>query len=533
VGVVLENFDEIRKSEDGSGLMTDEQKEWSKTLQSVLTLRAEKAIKPPGGKKLFARFRRCIYMVVQGDRENRDIPIAFEKFIISLVLLNVIAMSLTWFNQPTYMDEFAEFADVFFTVAFTLEMILKITGLGLRQYFLSGWNVFDGTLVCGALMADGLKGLESLGVQIDPGTIRLLRIFRIARLLRLMKVGGKVNQLIMTIVLSVPSLGNVGVLLFLFLYIYTILGVELFHRLPLDGDFINEDANFASFGNAMLTLFRCITGESYNGIMHDAMITEAHSAPGRCSDSYEHELPWWPKGNCGNPAAAVPFFISFVIIEAMVMLNLIVAVVLETFAEQDKAEEMKLNQTQIEQFVEAWKELDPDATHFAPTKKLKELLLLLDEPLGFKNAANRSPAAVTTRLKALEVPDRAGMVAFHDVLESLGKIAFGTEEQIELPPGTEGNRAIQKQYGEVFKSTGLHKTVVSQYSSAYIFAVIRMQNAFRRRLAKRRNGTASPPPPKKGAAGNAFTAAARQKSQQQMASSSRSVNKPGSKGVRR
>jgi len=215
------------------------------------------------------------------------------------------------------------------------------------------------------------------------------------------------------------------------------------------------------------------------------------------------------------------------------MLNLIVAVVLETFAEQDKAEEMKLNQTQIEQFVEAWKELDPDATHFAPTKKLKELLLLLDEPLGFKNAANRSPAAVTTRLKALEVPDRAGMVAFHDVLESLGKIAFGTEEQIELPPGTEGNRAIQKQYGEVFKSTGLHKTVVSQYSSAYIFAVIRMQNAFRRRLAKRRNGTASPPPPKKGAAGNAFTAAARQKSQQQMASSSRSVNKPGSKGVRR
>ena len=75
-----------------------------------------------------------------------------------------------------------------------------------------------------------------------------------------MRVSGGLNRLITTMFVSIPALANVGMLLFLFMYIY-ILGIELFHNLPLNGDFINEDANFASFGTAMMTLFRCITGE--------------------------------------------------------------------------------------------------------------------------------------------------------------------------------------------------------------------------------------------------------------------------------
>ena len=476
VGVVLENFNAIRDAESGSGLMSDDQKEWTKTLQSVLTVRAEKAIKPPGGKKAWARFRRALFMIVQGDKDNKDIPVAFEKFIISLVLLNVLSMALTWYGQPAYMDDFADFADIFFTAAFTIEMVMKITALGLRQYLLSGWNIFDGTLVSGSLIADALQGLSSVGIVINPATLRMLRVFRIARLLRLIRAAGSINRLITTVILSVPALGNVGILLFLFLYIYTILGVELFHNLPLDGEFINYDANFATFGNAMLTLFRCITGESYNGIMHDAMVTEAHSAPGRCSDA---------EGTCGGRIAPVVFFITFVVLEAMVMLNLIVAVVLDTFAEEDKAEEMKLNKGQIEAFVEAWKEVDPEATHFMPTKDLRNLLMLLDRPLGFRDWPDRPAGTITEHLKQLEVPDRAGSVAFHDVLEAIGKNAFGGD--IELPPGSEGVKSITKQYGEVFKSTGLHKTVVSQYSSAYIYSVIRMQNAIRKKLARKRN----------------------------------------------
>ena len=81
----------------------------------------------------------------------------------------------------------------------------------------------------------------------------------------------------------------------------------------------------------------------------------------------------------------------------------------------------------------------------------------------------------------LAIPDRAGKVAFHDVLEGIGKRAFGGD--VELPAGSEAEKNLREKYGDVLRDTGLHNTEVSQYSSAYIFQVIRMQAAFRRRKA--------------------------------------------------
>lgn len=488
VGVVLENFNAIRQKEDGSGLMDDTQKEWTRTITAILTVKPEKAIRAPGGKGAWVSLRKRIFMLVQGDLDNRELPVAFEKFVITLVLLNVLSMAFTWYGQPAYMDDFADAADVVFTAAFTLEMLLKITGLGLRQYLISPWNRFDATLVTGALIADALQGLSSLGIRIDPALLRMLRIFRIARLLRLMRVSGGLNRLITTMFVSIPALANVGMLLFLFMYIYAILGIELFHNLPLNGDFINEDANFASFGTAMMTLFRCITGESYNGIMHDAMITEKGSAPGRCYDA---------ERNCGKPFTAQFFFISFFLIEALVMINLIVAVVLDAFAEEDKADEMKLPPGQMETFLECWSRYDKDATCFMETKNLKSLIMDLpamndENPIGFSDfrewcdrteqkIRDPTPREVTERLQILAIPDRAGNVAFHDVLEGIGKRAFGGD--VELPAGSEAEKNLREKYGDVLRETGLHNTEVSQYSSAYIFQVIRMQAAFRRRKA--------------------------------------------------
>jgi len=489
VGVVLENFNAIREAEDGSGMMSDTQKEWTRTITSILSIKPEKALRVPGGRGSFAKLRKSIFMLVQGDSQNpndpqKRIPVAFEKFIITLVLLNVLSMALSWYRQPDYMTSFAEAADIFFTVAFTIEMVLKITGLGLRQYLLSWWNRFDAVLVNGALVADALQSLESLGIKVDPATLRLMRIFRIMRLLRLMKVSPGLNRLISTIFVAAPALYNVGILLFIFMYIYTILGVELFHKLPLNGEFINEDANFASFGVGMMTLLRCVTGESYNGLMHDAMITEAWSAPGRCSDA---------EGTCGSPVASVVFFISFFILESLVMLNLIVAVVLDAFAEEDKAQYMSLPGAAMDEFVDAWKELDREATAYMETKNLRTLLFSLKQPYGFADyvetkGAKPTAAEVTGRLVDLDIPDRQGKVAFHDVLEAIGRVAVGP---VELPAGSSAEKALRQKYSDVLKQTGLHNTeVTTGAKAAHIFHIIRLQSAFRRRKALKKQAAA-------------------------------------------
>jgi hypothetical protein len=73
---------------------------------------------------------------------------------------------------------------------------------------------------------------------------------------------------LMTFIDAIPALLNVGGLLFLFLYLYAVIGVYFFSTVKLQED-LNENANFQSFGVAMLTLFRISTGESWNAIMED------------------------------------------------------------------------------------------------------------------------------------------------------------------------------------------------------------------------------------------------------------------------
>ena len=238
----------------------------------------------------------------------------------------------------------------------------------------------------------------------------------------------------------------------------------------------------------MMTLLRCVTGESYNGLMHDAMVTEQYSAPGRCSDA---------EGTCGSRFAPVLFFLSFFILESLVMLNLIVAVVLDSFAEEEKMQQLSLPQDAMEQFVECWKELDREATTYMETKNLRKLLFMLDTPFGFRGS-NPPPKLVNEKLASLAIPDRQGKVAFHDVLEAIGRSACG---DVELPTGSSAERTLLQKYADVYKSTGMHNAEVSQFSSTHIFNVIRLQAAVRRKKAaesrakKAREALAAAQPP--------------------------------------
>ena len=64
VGVVLENFNKIRAQEDGSGLISDEQKEWMRTHTHILRSTAQKALRAPWGRSRFARFRKYLFTIV-------------------------------------------------------------------------------------------------------------------------------------------------------------------------------------------------------------------------------------------------------------------------------------------------------------------------------------------------------------------------------------------------------------------------------------------------------------------------------------
>ena len=73
-----------------------------------------------------------------------------------------------------------------------------------------------------------------------------------------------------------------------------------------------------------MTMFRSATGESWNGIMHDTMVTDGDG----CSDA---------AGDCGS-YVAVPFFVAYTVIANFVVLNMMIAIILEEFQKAQKRE---------------------------------------------------------------------------------------------------------------------------------------------------------------------------------------------------
>jgi hypothetical protein len=385
-----------------------------------------------------------------------------------------------------------------------VEMTLKLMALGPGQYVADAWNLLDGTLVTFSLVDHALQMFEDTGLPVSPTFMRMMRFFRIARLLKLIRVNPGIKRLLATVVVSAPSLANVGVLLLLILYIYAILGVEFFHQVA-HGEFLTEDANFSGFGFAMLTLFRCITGESYNGIMHDVSITEQGSAPGRCYDK---------DGNCGNPAIAIPYFLSFVVIGSFVMLNVFVAVILDAFAEDAAAEQVEFGPLQIDEFTEVWQrfisgnvevsagtprgisKVEVHSDSVLPTKHLVSLLKELNAPMGFKDARNPPTAGeLMQRVKELNVPDRGGFIGFHDLLQAFAKRSVG---EAQLPPAdTEIGQALRDVRDAalsepIYERVKETKVGGEDVSAEKIAAALTVQAAFRRKqMRKARDGKAA------------------------------------------
>ena len=132
--------------------------------------------------------------------------------------------------------------------------MLKLIALD-WYYFVDNWCRFDFFLVVTSLLDQYGGELLVQYLPVPPMLLRILRIFRILRILRLLKGAKGVKDLIMTMVLSFPALLNVASLLGLIVFIYAVLGVNLFTFLAW-GDSFTEERNFVNIGNAFLLLFQ-------------------------------------------------------------------------------------------------------------------------------------------------------------------------------------------------------------------------------------------------------------------------------------
>lgn len=197
-------------------------------------------------------------------------------------------------------------------------MGFKILGLGLRDYLKETMNYLDGSVVI--LSVVELVFLSGSGGSLSAfRTVRIFRTFRVLRVARLLKSMQSMQVILGVIARSVSSFVYLALLLLLFIFIYSLMGMQLFagiYDTDWEGD--KPRGNFDTFGEAFITVFQVMTMENWQDILFSTM------------------------SQAGFIAAI--YLISWIFIGNFVLLNLFLAILLDSFVEEDEEEKKEMQE---------------------------------------------------------------------------------------------------------------------------------------------------------------------------------------------
>lgn len=203
---------------------------------------------------------RYFYYIVQ-------MPL-FGTFILFCILVNTIFLSLERYPMPKDEQSAYEKVNYFFTAVFTVEVILKLFGLSPRKFVQDKFNIFDSVIVLVSVVDLFFSSGSGGGVS----ALRAFRLFRIFKLFRT----GDLRVLLDSIAYTMGTIGNYVVLLGLFIYVYSLLGMQFFAgKLTFDKDGVYDKngevsrANFDTIYWAAITVFEVLIGDNWNEVMFD------------------------------------------------------------------------------------------------------------------------------------------------------------------------------------------------------------------------------------------------------------------------
>ncbi len=213
---------------------------------------------------------------------------AFGATVLIVILANAAVLGLqTYERLERDYGGTLHFLNDFILGLFVVELSLRIASYRRPwDFFRDAWNVFD-FVVVGASFIPGLR---------ENTTV--LRLARLARVVRIFRVLPELRILLIAIVRSLPPLGSFAMLTTVILFVYGMIGWSLFGE--------EDPEHWGDIGEAMLTLFVMLTLEDF----------PAYLERGRAIE------PW-----------SVVYFVSFVLIAAFIVLNVLIGVVLNSMQE--------------------------------------------------------------------------------------------------------------------------------------------------------------------------------------------------------
>nr|XP_006137389.1 sodium channel protein type 3 subunit alpha isoform X2 [Pelodiscus sinensis] len=405
IGVIIDNFNQQKKKFGGQDIfMTEEQKKYYNAMKKLGSKKPQKPIPRPGNK-----FQGMVFDFVTKQ--------GFDIGIMILICLNMVTMMIETDDQSDEMETILQRINLVFIVLFTGECVLKLISLR-YYYFTIGWNIFDFVVVILSIVGMFLaKVIEKYFVS--PTLFRVIRLARIGRILRLIKGAKGIRTLLFALMMSLPALFNIGLLLFLVMFIYAIFGMSKFAYVKKEAG-IDDMFNFETFGNSMICLFQITTSAGWDGLLAPIL----NSGEPDCDPNKDHPGSS-VKGDCGNPSVGIFFFVSYIIISFLVVVNMYIAVILENFSVATEESAEPLSEDDFEMFYEVWEKFDPDATQFIEFSKLSDFAASLDPPLLIAK-----PNKV--QLIAMDLPMVSGdRIHCLDILFAFTKRVLGDSDEMD------------------------------------------------------------------------------------------------------
>lgn len=225
---------------------------------------------------------------------SKKIILVWRYITYTVIVLNAIIYGIMTFPNITVEERLLlDYLDGVFLLYFTMELLIKICHRRTR-FFKSGWNVFDFCIVISSII-------------FAMSAISVLRAFRVIRLLKVVSTFSRLRIILTTLIEILPSMGWISGLLFIVYYVYAVLGNQLF------GNAYPEF--FGDLGSSMFTLVQVMTLDAWSEQIARQMLTE-------------YPLSWL-------------YFLSFIVITAVIIINIVVGIVVESVNRVSRMEKMK------------------------------------------------------------------------------------------------------------------------------------------------------------------------------------------------
>ena len=339
----------------------------------------------------------------------------FKTIIDIIIVLSTIELMLQFNGASDEYNTMLKVFNILFTLCFTAEIVMKLLISG-RLFFKNRWNLFDFiiTFLCDILaiiyIFNLFKAYDSHSISTFP---LILRLFKILRVFRIISSFGILRNLFNTVMLMMPLIGNVGLIIGIIIVIYGNIGMNIFGTVPYRNSIIRTN-NFRNFVSSSLVLFRVISGEDWNEIMNEVAYHDCRNKSSSeylndfycyyynvtCYDNYKinytnidlinskqievddpdnNELSY--HYTCGNNFSYF-YFITFVIITPVILLNLCIVMVVEGFSDSMHESESLITEDYMNKFIKLWIDYDPQCKLYILPHEFILIFKQLTPPFG-------------------------------------------------------------------------------------------------------------------------------------------------------